>query len=641
MFKIGGYKARYIIFKIYLINMNKSRENIIPFKKPGEEEPKVGKEAAEVEKETAEKIYKNLLDAYIKGAVDVSDIENYIKEFLNELELAKKENRPLPEEFGDEEVRAHYALLKDIRQGKVKKEEKIKKVKTEKKVKYELSDEEAERILIEAGFKEEYVKTMYEGKGVLEEMFEEKLTPERIANRAKEIKERLGEVSLSEQEIENQAKEELKTEALREFLTSHELVVRGVWAFNEKEKKWGILRRTNLDGRISLELLKLAGIDITKVKFVAPGDWKKGAINLDTGYRDGFVVQVDSAEGEKKEFIATTFFDHHGARSDSNTSSTKSIYETLVEFKLLEKTPEFDKLVEFVTQIDNFSYPSIEKYFEISDRTILGLQRFITFKNLLKYIKTGRSFTDILSDKDLVEYGFVYKDKEGRVVNRSKEQREIIDSSKKRLEWLKKNGFIVDTKYGKIVVDIESQLRGGQWATMAEGYDGYLSYNYKKGGEGFFLALNKGKLKDLGLLQGVLVRDTMYIQPRGKEKLHVALGDIIKKIISPNFRLTGALKGFLEKEKEVREGIREIKKPETKKKVEIKEPTVEKLKKEEIKEKISKEIEEKERREALIKKYEEILAKHPIHGKESTEEERRKIAERFADVELKELKEKI
>lgn len=680
----------------------KDRGNIIPFRSLGEKLPKtseteekmlkVEKPTAEVpEKERVEQIYKELLEAYLDGVVKDSDIEDYLRNYRREVEMAEKEKRPLSEEYNEEEVRAHVRLLKEIKEGKIKR----KKMEKEEVKKYGLTgltEEEMDKLLIAAGFKKEHVETMYKGKEVLEEMIEERLSLKQIAERAEKIKRQMGKIELTEQEasdINNQAKEELRIEAIREFLASHELVVRGVWASKEEkgEKKWGVVRRTNLDGKVSLELLKLAGIDISKVKYVAPGDWERGAINLDTGYRDGFIVQLDLAEGEKEKFATTTFFDHHGVKSDSNTSSAKSIYETLVEFKFLEKTPEFDKLVEFVTQIDNLSYPEIEKYFETSDRTILGLQRFITFKNLLKYIRSGRSFTEVLSDKDLREYGFIYKEKGGRIVNRSEEQRRIIEDSKKRMKWLMDNGFIIDTRYGKIVVDIESQLKGGQWATMAEGYKGYLSYNYKKGGQGFFLALNKGKLKDLDLPQGVLVRDVMYIQPRGKEKLYVTLEDIIKKIISHDFKPVKGLKEFLSKEQavkkqeaykinyekilrehpvfgemseEARKGFAKIwalklRALEESARRDLSEEEFRKLwnnllkkrkgkafpKIQEIDEVIAeakKELEkeaEARKREALIKKYEEILAKHPIHGREASKEDRRRAAEKLADLELK------
>lgn len=512
------------------------------------------KPALKVEAEkkmTEEEYYEDLLREYVDGRVKVPEILNYLENFLErvrEIERIRKETgreEPLGEEFPIEHVQANMNLLQNIREGKIGKEKRFELLEEEvkkRKKKYELTEEEMNKLLVALGFKEEYVKTMYEGKEVLEEMIDSEITSEQIAERAKEK-------GLAPEK----AKEELKAEAVKKFLAERELVTRGIWA--PKGEKWGVKRRTNLDGKSSLGLLGLAGIDISKAKFVAPGDWEKGAVNLDTGYRDGFVFQTDLAEGEKKDFLATTFFDHHGPRSDKNTSAAKEVYEILTKFKLLEKIPEKDKLalpklVEFVTQVDNMNYPKMEKYFGSSDRTILGLQRFISFENLLKYIKTGHGFTEKLSDEDLKKYGFIYKDEGGRRVDRSKEQREIIESSDKVLDKLEKDGCVIATNYGKIVVDIGGELRGGQWATMERGYNGYLTYNNERGAEGFFLALNKGKLKDLGLRQGVLIRDIMYLQPRGKEPLRITLGDIIKKITPHGFRPKEKLEDFFKDEKE-------------------------------------------------------------------------------------------
>src|SRR3989344_7809139 len=69
-----------------------------------------------------------------------------------------------------------------------------------------------------------------------------------------------------------------------------DLAVHGILG-KSKEGGVNILHQTDLDGRVSIGLLKLAGINTSGVEYVEPGKNVSGKINLDTGDRHGLVVE--------------------------------------------------------------------------------------------------------------------------------------------------------------------------------------------------------------------------------------------------------------------------------------------------------------------------------------------------------------
>jgi len=59
----------------------------------------------------------------------------------------------------------------------------------------------------------------------------------------------------------------------------------------------------------------------------------------------------------------TVIIDHHGERSAQHVSAMARTYDVLLKLGLLEQTEARDKLVQFITQIDNYDYPDAEHYF--------------------------------------------------------------------------------------------------------------------------------------------------------------------------------------------------------------------------------------------------------------------------------------
>ncbi len=313
-------------------------------------------------------------------------------------------------------------------------------------------------------------------------------------------------------EIEGETKEESE-EKLRQksYETWKEFAVHGITRFDEKDKKIKLLNFTDLDGKTCIGLLKLAGFDIKNVQYVSASNFVPGAINLDTGDKSGVVVSPEDG---------TAWFDHHGpGATEASVPASRLVYETLVAADFLKSEPALEKLTRFVSQIDRKKFPGAEKYFFQSDRTILGLHRFLSFENLYDYFKQGGSPIESLSDEDLKRYG---------LETRNKEQKGIIEQAKKVLGNLEKDGFILETKFGKVAIDVGKKLTAGYDAAVAAGLNGYLIYNPVT--ESYFLSIKNADLTNLGLSQGKNFRQNMWIKPQGKERLEMSLKEIIKKL---------------------------------------------------------------------------------------------------------------
>lgn len=307
-----------------------------------------------------------------------------------------------------------------------------------------------------------------------------------------------------------------------------DLVVSGIVGAG-KDKKIVVHNFTDLDGKSSIGLLGLAGIDTSHVRYVASGEYEQGAINMDTGNKQGLVVED---EGE------TAFMDHHAKESKNDTSSAAIVYKTLVSLGLLQRTPAMDKLVEFVTHVDNRTYPEEEKQFAASWHTVLGLSRFITFPKLLEYFKSGRGPTEKLSPEDLERLGLAYG---------SRKQESVVTQSVERLKAMHAEGLIVPSKYGNTVVDIGKTVDGGFEAIKALHCGCYIIWSPEQ--ESFFVSTTTPLREEFP--QGKKIRETMWIKPRhDTEPLRVKLAEILRILGVNEAAVTGKLKEFLRDEEQ-------------------------------------------------------------------------------------------
>lgn len=110
--------------------------------------------------------------------------------------------------------------------------------------------------------------------------------------------------------------------------TWKEFAVSGALQFDKKEGKQILKPFTDLDGKCSLGILKESRIDINNLTYVKPGEYLKGAVNLDTGDKFGVVYE---------EPTYTAYFDHHSKEIKEVTSTAEIIYKTMVELGMLKK----------------------------------------------------------------------------------------------------------------------------------------------------------------------------------------------------------------------------------------------------------------------------------------------------------------
>ncbi|MFA5001130.1 MAG: hypothetical protein WC531_02785 [Candidatus Paceibacterota bacterium] len=130
--------------------------------------------------------------------------------------------------------------------------------------------------------------------------------------------------------------------------TWKDFAVSGVLQFDKKEGKQVLKPFTDLDGRNALGILQEAGIDTNNLTYVRPGEYLEGAINLDTGDKFGVVYEEPNY---------TAFFDYHAKGTKEVTSTAEIVYKTMVDLGMVEKSEAMDRLVDFVTKIDNRQFP--------------------------------------------------------------------------------------------------------------------------------------------------------------------------------------------------------------------------------------------------------------------------------------------
>ncbi len=315
------------------------------------------------------------------------------------------------------------------------------------------------------------------------------------------------------QSIVNLDKEKKKPEFRKKILESwKKFAVSGILQFDKERGEQVLKPFTDLDGKCALGLLEKAGFDVGNLTYVKPGEYLKGAVNLDTGDQFGVFYE---------ESTHSLYFDHHKPGTKNVTSTTEIVYKTLVGLGLLEKSEDLDRLVDFVTKIDNRQYPPEE--FMRSAKTILGLQRDLDFNKLLAYFKEHQSPIEELTPEELIKYGL----KEA-----SERQQKIIDEAMATLKKMKKEGKIVNSEYGEVVVNVENELKVGASAAYVE-YDGIINFTPNKS---FAVTLkerdiDEGKLRQkLGeKFQGKIIRGKIWLYNE-KEPLQLKLEEIVEAL---------------------------------------------------------------------------------------------------------------
>ena len=274
----------------------------------------------------------------------------------------------------------------------------------------------------------------------------------------------------------------------------NKFAVSGVLSFDQKTGGRKLNNFTDLDGNSALELFRIAGINTDDLVFIKPGETSEGRINLDTGNKLGASYDMESD---------TAVFDHHVSESKAKTSTAEIVYETLSGLGMIEKNENLEKAVEFVTKMDNRMYPPEE--FLKSGKTIIGLQRHLDFKKILEYFSEHESPNDELNPEELEKYGL----KEASLA-----QQKVIDESMVTLDRMEQEGKFEDTRYGRILINENNELKVGASAAYVR-HDGILNITP---GKSFALTLRERDFNEVALrenlgekFQGKIIRGKMWI----------------------------------------------------------------------------------------------------------------------------------
>lgn len=321
-------------------------------------------------------------------------------------------------------------------------------------------------------------------------------------------------------------------------------------------------KETDLDGRVCLGLLHLAGWRTDKGNKVAYIDYDKrlrNRVHMDVGqyggvaflrYIDGALEPIALSEKDKiKEEVkrhqklpfrnlglSGLIIDHH---PEGEPSAAGMIFRLLDKLRMFEQNKNLDRkdylairrMIEFVDLVDSQGIQEVGKSenWNKSDRTILGLYRYMKFSELLKFFREDGGFNRELTDEELAKYELIYRaEKYGKfkTINRQKERRMVIDNSKEQLRDFTERGFVIDTKFGKIVIDTGGNLFGGATAAQSIGA-GYLKWNEKE--KTLFMFSDKDLDQDL-FDKGFRARKRLWLIPEDTKDSGLTLNKVIEKI---------------------------------------------------------------------------------------------------------------
>lgn len=324
----------------------------------------------------------------------------------------------------------------------------------------------------------------------------------------------------------------------------------------------GIARRTDLDGRGYLAILKKAGFyfDMKDVGYVKQGDLPKSGRGLvgDTANEDGVVA---------KNFGELLISDHHGEKSGRDTSATRNKYEALVASGDIERSDALDDFVEFVTKEDNKDYTEDEckKIIENFDGNLIGLQRYMNGEDVIKvfeeYAEKGEELDPYEKLPSEIIENLKFENSNGDkmelkdVLQKLKNTKEAL---KREVEAMKKEGLFIETdQYGTILIDagrldgkskkIKKRLGSNLAieAARAAGHGGVVWWNPDANSFSIQVA-NRGL--NFTLSEGENYRGRYWLKTPSSAKMKTTLEEILGKLTGQeNFQMDKKLNEALEK----------------------------------------------------------------------------------------------
>lgn len=362
----------------------------------------------------------------------------------------------------------------------------------------------------------------------------------------------------------DKATDEILAQKIRELWKL--FTVHGVNIKKKEDGSFTVDRFSDLDGKMGLWFMAEAGINrenilrvlkgdtqgkITDVEFVVPGAAPEGKrIAMDTSGHEGIKIIRDE-EGKTRYYV----IDHHADDSKRGSSAALYAHQMLTDLRLLPEKAYMNRMAQFIANVDNGIFPQafLDKFFQESWKTIAGLERFVKPEKLAKFFESDKNPDPfrVLSDGELRKYGFIRGESEdlgNKKKNKSLDQEQRVIASKKALQEMEREGFIVESaRYGKIAVDIGGRVGAKYLAARAFGCDGYVSWNPETNG---FMISSKNPITD-EFAVGKNVREIMLIKPpHDSSPLTLTLQEILEKMTDGKLEPTGKLKEYLENEKE-------------------------------------------------------------------------------------------
>jgi len=304
--------------------------------------------------------------------------------------------------------------------------------------------------------------------------------------------------------------------------------------YNRKMKT--LINETDLDGKSTLGLLEAAGFDISKTKYMLPGKSEMGVMNIDSGGYHGIVVEGDILKDEINKI--TAWCDNHGKESRQYSTSAEFMYEALCELKLLEKNEILERIIELNRKVESGDFDWESEYWN-SYKTPVGLGKFMTFQQLYDFFRSGRTYDDEITGADYerwqgVEFLTERQKKLKKEGKKFKTLEDMRNQHKRMVEGvrpagveLEKDGLIVETALGKVLVNPNGRFAGGYAAAYALGADGSLSWSPEE--DSFALSMRKGEIP--AGIQGITIRGHIHLKPSWDGgRLSASLEEVLKKI---------------------------------------------------------------------------------------------------------------
>jgi len=327
-----------------------------------------------------------------------------------------------------------------------------------------------------------------------------------------------------------EGEEKFRSETRKIF--KDKIVVHGLGS----KKRGNFRESSDTDGNTALELFRLAGVELDTVEFVEQGERRIGKVNVDTGNRHGIVIEGTNPENP---YGITFFIDHHGDESGEDLSATEIVYQYLTSMGLLQRTKNLDRLIAFVTHLDNLTGPYRNPInFRKSHRSVQGLHSFIETTKLVEFFDRGDDPTRELTNDEIKELG---GEKGEELLKRSAKFAKDNMEQERKIDRLKKNGFVVNSPYGEVLIDIGGKI--DKYAFAASPYRAHITWRPRE--QRFFIS---GMPREMSLKQGKRIRG-MWLKPfEDRGPLRITLSEVLQEFgVNPG-SLSWKLKRYLSRE---------------------------------------------------------------------------------------------